>query len=277
MSKTENKIKPEITNKTEYWDINLSKITDANLIDEVIKFHQGTTIIKRDNNSNPYNIDIIKWLSNTEHTDVLPNLYISEHPLIPFDCNNQGSIREFNINEELNFTTLSRIIKNTFGRTNEKKSKRHPSAGGLYPVIPVICILNTFTEAILTRGAYVYDSYSHSLKKIKEWTDNEYYEFVNVLNPWEKGALFSNYLIAYAIDIKRAVAKYKKRGYRQALIELGTMDQAFKESLIEENQNLGEFSYSAFDDNALTYHLGLNPRTCPVALIQWFGKRGVKS
>lgn len=50
------------------------------------------------------------------------------------------------------------------------------------------------------------------------------------------------------------------------------MCQSFRESISKFN-NLGDFCFAGFNDNALTYLSGLNPRLAPVALIQWFGEK----
>jgi SagB-type dehydrogenase family enzyme len=274
MSKANMKIQKIITNNSSYWDHTLDKILDDTVTNDVIKFHQSANVIKRDSANNPYNGDTLLWLKNVEHTDVIPNMYISEHLLENIDCNNLGSIRDFDLNGEITYQSMSNIIKKAFGRDINSTSKRYPSGGALYPVIPLICILEDYHNSGLTKGVYVYDSYKHSLKKIKEWNEEEFEDFKSVLNPWE-GKVYSNYLIGYAIDLMRAIAKYKKRGYRHALIEVGTMVQALRESLIEEQQNMGDFCWSGFDDNAVTYLMGLNPRKCPVTLIQWFGKKRI--
>lgn len=271
MDKTKHINEPVITKETEYWDYSLAAILDQRLLNDVIKVHQSSTLIKRDSRSNPYSMDTIKWLSNVEQTDIVPNMYLSEHPLVDYEYIQKGSVRSFSKEEGMPFQTLSSVIQKSFGRSKDSPSKRHPSAGALYPIISLVCILENYPESDLTRGVYVYDSYRHSLKKIKEWDHDEFKELRSVLASWD-GVIYSNYLIAYAIDIKRAIAKYKKRGYRHALIEVGTMTQAFKESLLEEGEHFGEFCFSGFDDNALTYLMGLNPRLCPVTLIQWFGK-----
>lgn len=261
---------PIRTPYTDYWDGNLDNILDSNMLNEVIRFHQSTSYIKRESWTNPYSVDTLKWLVNVENTDIVPNLYISEYIFEEYQLENKGSIRDFDF-EEIPYYTLSNVIQKSFGRSAKSTSKRHPSAGGLYSVMPLICILKNYKDSQLTRGVYVYDSYRNSLKKIKEWNEEEYNDFIRVLTSWDN-KIYSNYFIGYAIDLKRATAKYKKRGYRHALIELGTMTQSFKESLLDEKQNLYEFNSSAFDDNGLTYSMGLNPRLCPVTLVQWFGR-----
>jgi SagB-type dehydrogenase family enzyme len=265
--------KKEITNRTEYWDYTLSKILNTKIFDETIKFHQASSIIKRDNGNNPYNLDTLIWLRSVENSDVLPNLYLAEYMLSPSKENNfQGSIRDLHTEKSIDFQTFSNIIHKAFGRDTTSTSKRYPSAGALYPILPIIYILGGGEFETLDRGVYVYDSYKNSLRLIKQWNKDEYKDFIQIVNPWDN-KLYSNYLIGYAIDMKRAIAKYKRRGYRHALIEVGVMVQSLKESIIEENQNLGEFCWSGFDDNALAHITGLNPRTCPITLLQWFGIR----
>lgn len=260
-----------ITNQSDYWDLMLYKIMDNHSFNDVMKFHQSSTMVKNGSSISPYNQEVLQWLNQVENTDIVPNFFELEVHLPPVSkINHQGSIRSFKLNEPLGLSLLSQILHLSFGRSAESTSKRYPSGGGLYPVFPVLVILEGYNSDY-PRGSYIYDNKHNSIKLIKQWSDEDFETLQGTINSWER-RMYSNYFIAYAIDIPRAIAKYKRRGYRHALIEVGTMAQSLRESILDLNQSLGDLCWSGFDDNALTYLLGLNPRICPVALIQWFGR-----
>lgn len=261
-----------ISNQSIYWDYKIQGVLDEDLLNEVIKFHQSSSVIRRDTNVYPYNNETLNWLKDAEFTDVLPNIYEDEIPLKVEKMNFQNSVRDFNLDMKISIDELSRVLYKSFGRSADSPSKRYPSAGALYPIIPILFLLedDRVLGANLSVGAYILDTTSLTLKRYCSWSRDELREFLMVLNPVEN-RIYSPYLIGYAINMKKAVAKYKRRGYRHALIEIGLMAQCFRESCKEE-ERIGEFCWSGFDDNALTYNAGLNPRISPIALIQWFGK-----
>lgn len=261
-----------ITNRSVYWDRRLDKIIDESLLNKVTKFHQSGTLIFRDNQLNPHNIDLLSWLQETENTDQKPNHYLKEIKLNVEKVNFHNTKREFSKDRKITLDLLGKIVYMAFGRSIDNPSKRYPSAGAIYPIIPILYVLdNRIIEGVNnSRGCYTFDTGKNSLVKFKEWNNEEFEEFKLVINS-SGGEMYTNLAIGYAIDLKRAIAKYKERGYRHALIEVGLMAQSLKESLIDIDAGMGELCWSSFDDNALTYSSGLNPKNLPISLVQWFG------
>lgn len=258
-------------NTSKYWDYQLDNLLDQELFNETIKFHQSGVYKRKNCDVFPYSRELLTWLNNNEFSDNIPNHFSSELKLEVEAKKFQNSHRDFS-GDRMSKKDFDSIIYNSFGRDFDSGSKRYPSAGALYPIVPLIYILeNNAIEGLSNlRGCYVFDTYALSLKKIKEWSSEEFNDFLSVLNTSNK-QIYSNFAIGYAIDLKKAIIKYKQRGYRHALIEIGLMAQALREVLVSEKKGLGEFCWSGFDDNALTYLSGLNPRLIPISLIQWFG------
>lgn len=242
-------------------------------LNEVLKIHQKTTWHMDDrlfNNDKSLNA----WINMVVMTDVLP-VYSEKSILLEyndeFDFEDIQSIRNFKANFRIKLGELSEILLKAFGRRRGSKHKNYPSAGGLYPVIPILVVLDrNVLDGIEAPGSYIYNATDHELILLKEFSDQD-------IRTLEKNISFGsleNYklFIAYAIDIKRSITKYRIRGYRHSLIEVGLMAQSFRYSLCE-FENLGEVSWSGFNDNALTYSLGLSPRLAPVTLLQWFGEK----
>ncbi|MDR0267856.1 hypothetical protein [Paenibacillus sp.] len=237
----------------------------------ILKFHQASTyLIHAKGKNDVIDNNVFNWLTQVERTDVRPEYYEKKIDLnyLPINLEIKGSFREYQTDRNLNLEEISLLLNSSFGRDENTKSKRYGSAGGLYPVIPILMILKPFDD--LECGSYVYDSEHKCLLKIKSWTVEESVEIKKELS---KGFNYlPNTCIAYAVDIRRAILKYHIRGYRHALIEVGAMSQVFKESLHNLNENFGEVSWSGFNDNQLSHACGLNARLCPILLVQWFGR-----
>ncbi|KOR94822.1 hypothetical protein N231_05435 [Geobacillus stearothermophilus ATCC 12980] len=211
------------------------------------------------------------WLGEVEYTDILPDTFEEEIPLVAEPTYIEGSTRNYDLSYQMDEITLGNIMYKAFGRGEGTMSKRYGSAGGLYPVMPLLFVLRKESITSLPNpGVYMFNPFSISMYRIKTWNkrDLEQLKVAICLDDF-----ISPFAMAYAIDLRRTVTKYRKRGYRHALIEVGLMAQSFRESLREVNKELGDLCWSGFNDNAITYLAGLNVRLAPVVLLQWFGKK----
>lgn len=249
-----------------------SLLTEKELND-VIKIHQKTTW------NIPYRWELIDsddlyyYLGLAEKISSLPITVEQTIPLTPLKddikSNNKKSERFFKEDYYFEEAQLSKILYKSFGKRGDSH-KNYPSAGGLYPVIPILLVLNNSSVPFLENtGAYVYNSTEHELLLLKSLTNKELNECKkSIVAP--AGRELPNLAMIYAVDIRRSITKYKIRGYRHSLIEVGAMAQNFRNSLWDFD-NLRECCYSGFSDNKLTNILGLSPRLAPIIMIQWFG------
>lgn len=256
-------------------NINIEPRVSKSLLDPIIKFHQSTcTLFNENAKSTNASSDIINWAVKNEFTDVVPDYFYQKINLKTSNNNTyESSCRVYDKGWVMGEEVLATILYRSFGRNEERLTKKYPSAGSLYPVIPLLYV---FSEKAISKntptGSYVFDSTNLNLLLIRQWKKSD---LINVEQAISIGKGFqSNLAIAYAVDIRRAIAKYRGRGYRHALIEVGLMAQSFRETIREVDSELGELCWSGFIDNALTYYSGLNLRLAPVSLVQWFGKRG---
>lgn len=253
-------------------NLNLDIIQEMALIEEdfttVQKFHQKSTW----NNHSYFNYSdyTLIWTQMVEFSDIIPK-FSNESISLPTKekiVNKNRSHREFNKDYYYSLDEIGEILFNSFGR-DTMKSKEYPSAGALYPVIPLVYILDqSRVEGINIEGCYVYDSTNGILHLIKEFNNETKKQVIKNLNT--ENNIYSNIAIGYSLDLKRAITKYRLRGYRHGLIEVGLMAQNFRHSL---PASFGDFSWSGFNDNEITKLSGLNIRLSPVILIQWFGER----
>ncbi|WDM20587.1 nitroreductase family protein [Paenibacillus polymyxa] len=246
----------------------LENMLDKSLLKEILKFHQRTTW--QDVGDQEFDQQLLEWLDLTQYTDVIPEYYEKklEFKVERIHCTEGFSKRKFNQDFKMDYNQLGELLYNAFGRADGFSTKPYPSAGALYPVIPLMIILDkNAIHNITSPGCYVFDTKSVELLLIKSFTAQE----VEVINENIYGSQLSKMFLGYAIDIRRAILKYKSRGYRHALMEVGLMAQSFRNSL-NRHAGYGECSWSGFNDNALTNILGLSPRLSPIILLQWFGK-----
>lgn len=264
----------KINNKQNHWREEYQVPLYSGMIENILKFHNKTILINHENTMDPISQEVYDWALENEFKDTLPNLYLKKYSINSHVNNDyEGSNRIFN-EESLTEAEFSKLIIKSFGTNQHNFSRRYPSAGGLYPILPILFLFedNSIEDLTLPAGVYVIDTEKYELlliKKIDSYIKIEFEKYSN----FNRGiGLPSKYCIGYAINIRKSVTKYKYRGYRHALIEVGLMAQAFRETC-RENSILGEFSSSAFDDFKTTSLAGLDVRNCPVVLLQWFGKK----
>ncbi|MDT0700356.1 nitroreductase family protein [Staphylococcus chromogenes] len=254
-----------------YWSIDTDKIVNHDFLVDVKKFHQSTCSINRLSTLNHLDSELIEWLKVNELTQNIPNNFNKEIILSKSKVENRGSKRNFT-HKSITKDELSTILSNAFGANTTNFKRPYPSAGALYTITPIIVVLSD--DKFLEMGCYVYNSYKNSLLQIKKYNLNEIEELKRNIYILPNNEFVSNYFIAYAIDLKKSLAKYNKRGYRYSLIEVGLMCQSFRNALLKakSTDEIGELVWAGFDDNALTTLIGLNTSDFPIAIIQWFGK-----
>lgn len=261
----------ERISNTKTMDFLESSLLSSKELDEIIKTHQKSTWVfpAKCNIKTPNGLNY--WMDLAERTDSYPFVVEESIKLKPINSDfNKMSHREFKDDFIIEFDQLSDILFHAFGK-RENGHKNYPSAGALYPVVPLLVVTNTKNTPFLKQpGVYIYNSSDHQLllltkfdtkEKIKKYEDSLSNGMSNV----------SSLAIAYMVDLKKSCVKYKNRGYRHALIEVGLMAQSFRSELWKYD-NLGECCLSGFSDNRLAYNLGLSPRLAPILLMQWFGE-----
>jgi SagB-type dehydrogenase family enzyme len=77
------------------------------------------------------------------------------------------------------------------------------------------------------------------------------------------------FFILYLVHLDKAVARYRYRGYRFALVEAGAMCQQC--DLVAQSLDLGSCLYGGFGDNELAVAVGVNPAILLPVVVQFFG------
>lgn len=253
------------------WSSFESLIENRNAIGNTLQFHYKT--INRISFGEIFNLsekhDIGIWSEMVGFKDILPNNYEEIIDLNITKSKKYNSALTFK-DKQIPLDILGQILYDSFGREGEFSSKRYPSAGALYPVIPLLVILDSDEEnRNLLNGCYVYDSTKSKLFRICTWNEKDIIKIKKLINYTEN---HPPHFLAYAIDLRRATTKYAEKGYRHALFEVGFMVQCLREA-IQDYNNISERCWSNFIDIALTHICGLNFTLCPIVLIQWLGYR----
>lgn len=258
------------------WDVLQSRVLSSELLNEVVRFHQKTTNIPSTLLQNvtmwP---ELLYWIEAVQHTDTLPTLPLERIELEVTIKEFEASVKNFDMRWNVGKGVIGTILYGAFGR-GRALHKRYPSAGALYPIIPILCVFSKTAVKDVEPGSFALDPRQPALLRLNAWSEGNLLDLQPLVS-MAGGDLPSNLAVGYAIDMRRAVTKYRHKGYRHALIEIGLMAQSFRETLREVSVQLeiplGERCWSGFADNALTSMCGLDVRLAPIGLLQWFGKR----
>ncbi|WP_214872818.1 MULTISPECIES: nitroreductase family protein [unclassified Exiguobacterium] len=265
-----------LTTKNNEYNLNQSNNKyDYEVMLKVQKFHYSTINPTIQNVHNEcLNHDVNKWIETFTLKDILPNSYLQKIELKKYNKVKKNSGQAFT-KESIKDEELTEILYDAFARDKNSLSKNYPSAGALYPVIPLLLVTHSTNESsILSPGCYVYDSMDQNLLKIEEWDEIEVLEKVKSYMSTDHSDL-PIYCMAYAIDFRRAITKYENKGYRHAMIETGLAAQSFKNSL-SKYSTIKERCWSGFQDLPLSKYCGMDIRLTPITLLQWFGYENVE-
>lgn len=246
----------------------------SSLVKEVLFFHNKTVLINNKNMVGITSSEELEWAKNNEFKENQPNIYLERFNMGQINNNFKRSCREFSA-KKLTVSEISFLLNSSFGWDKDSFGKRYPSAGALYPITPIFYLFEEVAtdNNKLPPGVYMYKGDTSDLYLLKRISESELAQFLQVFDYNFGEELPSKYCIGYSLNIKKAVSKYKHRGYRHGLIEAGALAQSFRES-VKELGDIGEFCSSAFDDFKVTWLSDLNVREAPIVLLQWFGKRG---
>lgn len=196
----------------------------------------------------------------------IPDEYINEIGLEEHDFESKGSANNFNKEKSLSFKEFSNIINECFG-TNLQNKKLYPSAGSLYCVVSLIYIFSSNSvQNIDDPGIYIHNPHNNSILLIKKLEKKDINDIKKQISSNE---IISNLAFGYAVDINKSIAKYKVRGFRHSLIEVGLLAQNTRTTLWR--YGLSELCWSGFNDFKLTNISGLSPKYSPLILFQWWG------
>lgn len=245
--------------------VNESDISKEQL-EEVIKFHQATTMVPlvNINNIDRYN-EREKWRDFIGQIEPDINLYTERKIYIPKrrEDSNSRQMLPYSDNYEITKENLREILSNVFSTINITGEKKN--------IIPLVVVLDNKSIKDISVGCYMFNFHDFTLNKVKEWGEDEIAQIRSIFSSGQEPLY--NTAICYAIDMQKAALLYGKRGYRNTLIEIGDLKRSFEKTLDCQQGNLSSICDYRFPDNAVSRMFGTNVRLAPVVLIQWFGKK----
>ncbi len=179
----------------------------------------------------------------------------------------QSSFTKFK-QQKMPFDFLRQFLVNCFS-PNSGGHRPYPSAGGLYPVEPLVFVFDEQleTHAEIVSGCYHYRAISHKLQLIKKM-DADYF-FQNLLQGLIKKENRPAFVILYVAHLGKSIFKYRYRGYRQAAMEAGSMYQHCTE--VAEKAGFRTTAWSSFSEPQMLAALDLDHGTFLPMTIQLFG------
>lgn len=168
----------------------------------------------------------------------------------------------------IDFSLIQQLLINSFS-PNAAGVRPYPSAGGLYPVEPLVFL---FPERIenckdLASGCYHFRPVSKKLQLIKKLGMEHFFD--QLLHQYMDNNHLPCFGILYLAHVGKAIFKYRYRGYRHALMEAGAMyQQAVR---VSEAMGLRNTVWSTFSEHEMLHTLELEYGTYLPLTMQFFG------
>jgi SagB-type dehydrogenase family enzyme len=182
----------------------------------------------------------------------------------------RGSVRDFDL-RPLSFDLVSGLIVSALCARDDSGSRNYPSGGGLFPVEAFVIPLRVDAVEGLPPRVYRVRANSKQLEILGAVDAPSL--LATLSRPPLDGAMHAAFAVAYAANLERCIVKYRSRGYRNALVEVGSMVQQV--DLCAKYLGLGTVPWAWFDDYEWSKFLGLNPVRLPLVMLQLVGRPAV--
>lgn len=170
--------------------------------------------------------------------------------------------------EMVDFAEVQSLLIHSFS-PNDKGSRPYPSAGGLYPVEPLVFLfderINHFPES--KSGCYHFRPVSKQLQLIKKISLDHFID--KLMHGYVTSESAPCFCILYLAHVGKSIFKYRYRGYRHALMEAGSMYQ--QATNVSQHMGLRTTLWSTFSEHQILYEIGLDYNTYLPLTMQFFG------
>lgn len=211
---------------------------------------------------------LIKRVENTEYE-------ISPFHKYDIDCNDEKNTAFYRApsaskfsNRQLDFNVLKQFLINSYA-AGDLGRRAYPSGGALYPVEPLVFIFEDRIDNFRDNpyGCYHFRPVSKKLQLIKRVDSNWFYK--ELVHDYLDQNNLPSFAILYLAHIGKTIFKYRYRGYRHALIEVGTMCQVA--STMSQELGLRNTVWSTFSEYQLLNELDLDSALFMPVMMQLFG------
>lgn len=179
------------------------------------------------------------------------------------------SLAQFS-DQKIDFAQVQQFLVDAYA-IDDSGTRPYPSAGGLYPVEPLVFLfaekLNGFEAHV--SGCYHFRPVTKTLQLIKTMDFQTFYHHMLHDFVGEDPAHWPNFCVLYLAHLNKAIFKYRYRGYRHALMEAGSMYQ--HATSMAEHHQLRTTVWSTFSESQMLYELSLDHGSYLPLTMQLFG------
>ncbi len=177
------------------------------------------------------------------------------------------SLRAF-AHKKLALSTIQSMLIQSFS-PNHLGHRPYPSAGGIYPIEPVVFLFNeriTHHQPFIS-GCYHFRPLQKQLDLVKTLDlSTALQQFYGNMITQDTSP---NVCILYLAHVGKSIFKYRYRGYRHVLMEVGSMYQQM--TLVAQNLGLGSSVWSSFSDHQVMHALALDNQVYLPLMMQLVG------
>uniref|UniRef100_UPI001428AA4A SagB/ThcOx family dehydrogenase n=1 Tax=Type-D symbiont of Plautia stali TaxID=1560356 RepID=UPI001428AA4A len=177
------------------------------------------------------------------------------------------SANEFTAHFPLAREIFETIFINSLGASTSQRVLRYPypSGGALYSGQAIVFINNVEGYK---KGSYHYLPISNQFEKLDSLCESIVNDALFIRN--DHNLKNYDFFILYGSLIDKHLCKYGYRGYRLAILEIGSM---YRNTELElQRLNLGSTIWGGFQDEALSVALGIDPRVVIPVICQIVGR-----
>jgi SagB-type dehydrogenase family enzyme len=244
---------------------------DSKVYESILKTHAKEAITL---------LDVGLFSVTNAENEMIERVQFTECDILPFhsqditcvsdeaaEYQRHPSINAFD-SKNITFNNLSKFLVHAFS-PDEKGRRPYPSAGGLYPVEPLVFMFNERVDNEIQSGCYHFRPISKKLQLIKNVTYERFFnKILHGMIPLDKAPCFC---ILYIAHLSKSIFKYRYRGYRHAVMECGAMYQ--QATIVSQQQGLKTTAWSSFGDHEVLHEINLDYGVFLPITMQLFGYR----
>lgn len=252
------------------------KFTESAVLADILEFHnKGNYTLhnafKHMSYLHTLNAEDLETLTGKElhlYPDMHLSTPITRDAIAPLHLTRTESFDDFK-RHDIKFSTIESLIYPLLNTNKNTHKRGYPSGGALYPIEVFICSLNEtsktwpFTEKILHLLPY-----SRAFEMVQNTSDPT--KLKESILPVPSSIGTPDFALIYVAYLPKTIFKYRYRGYRLALMEVGSIYMPIE--LQAKLLNLKCRLWSGFTDTMLCKEMGLNPAIFTPLCVHFIGQ-----
>lgn len=240
------------------------RFLDSSVYEDVLRFHSKGNFALHESFKKCSRLHSF----GEEHLAILTGNELSLYPdtglkvdIAPSDvkrsqCLYRNESCEHFVSGTMAFTTIEKLVSPLLSRSRGSYKRGYPSGGALYPVEVFICPLSETDSTWPALGKILHLlPASRKFEVMQHEMELDYLKSALLASPGNIGC--PSVAIIYVAYMPKSLFKYRYRGYRMALMEVGSIYMLVE--IQAKKLGLGCRLWSAYTDSMLCKVLGLNP------------------